>query len=151
MSDTPSSPSSLSSDGDKENASQSTKSDYKRNRFNNRFKNKTTKKLVSENFIKKGDPKSKGYCCQCYGELGRETNQCTRTTNKIKSELSKEHYSSHLIEPTFRGEEIDYKEPDDPSDDAPRVELMRWELGMKDHYENDKLTKEVFSVHGPTS
>ena len=89
MSDTPSSPSSLNSDGNKENAGQSTKIDDKRNKYNNRFKKKTTKKVVSENFIKKGDPKLKGYYYQWHGEPGRKPNQCTRTTNKIKAEFSK--------------------------------------------------------------
>ena len=77
----------------------------------------------------------------------RRLNQCTRITNKIKAEFSKEHDSANLIEPTFRGHEIDCKEPDDPGDEASRVELMRWELGMRDHYENNKLIKEgLFSL-----
>ena len=121
----PSSQSSLSSDGDKENAVQGTKSDDKRNRLNNRFKKRTTKKVESDIFIKKGDPKLKGYYCQWHGDPGRKHNQCTRTTNKIKDQFSKEHNFAHLIEPEFRGDEIDCEEPDDPGDEASRVELMR--------------------------
>ena len=74
MSDTLSSPSSLSSNGDKENASQGTKSDGKCNMFNSGLKKRTTKKVESKIFIKKGDPKLKGCYHQCYGEPGRKPN-----------------------------------------------------------------------------
>ena len=84
----------------------------------------------------------KGYYHQWHGEPGRKPNQCTRITNKIKAAFSKENDSANLIEPTFRGHEIDCEEPDDPRGEASRVELMRWELGMRDHHENDKLIKE---------
>ena len=125
MSNASSSPSSLSFDGDKENAGQRTKNDGKRNRFNNRLKKRTTNKVESEIFIKKGDPKLKGCHCQRYGEPGRKPSQCARTTNKVKAELSKERDCAHLIEPALRGDEIDCKEQDDPGDEASRVESMR--------------------------
>ena len=85
----------------------------------------------------------KGHFYQCYREPGRRPNQHTRTTNKIKAEFSKEHNSTHLIETMLREDENECKDLDDPEDEASRTQLVRWELGMRYHHENEKIIKEV--------
>ena len=52
-----------------------------------------------------------------------------------------------MLEHVFNGDEDESKEPEHPGDDANRDKLLKWELEMRDHHENKKLSKEgLFSL-----
>ena len=93
----------------------------KRNRYKKRF----SRKKEEEVHVKGSDLNLKGYYYQCYGEPGHKSNQFSRTTNKIQEEFNREHKAAHLMEPLFRGEDINLVEPEELDKTASRGTFIR--------------------------
>jgi len=110
------------------------------NSFNSRRTNKKKRAIFNNSNRFKGDEdKLDGHVFQCDGELGKKVNQFQKTLNQIKLHVAKNVESPCL----FEGMLTEHKdktltEPQEPADNASRVEIFKWELKMTKFFEEEQ-------------
>ena len=80
----------------------------------------------------------------CHREPRQKLNEAKRAASKNKEALSQTCESAHLLEPTLRVEDADFKKPKELKDPLNRIKIAKWELRMREYCDNKKSMLEGF-------